>query len=297
MQVNIVTVSSGWILQKIAERTRDYNKDKDVQITVSTGPRNDVDVNYYADIQNCYRGQRTNLDIGYFTHAHLNDINWLRQKILKGQGAMQLDGIVSMNKRYTDMLELTGYPEDRLVTITPGQTFDTFPLKKVIIGVVSRGGYPGYGQQFIESLFKNFNLDGFKFRFLGNGWDALKPIAANKKIDLELLPDADYSIYPKFYTEIDHLLIPGMWTAGPMSMQEALSTGVSVIGADVGFVGYEFNADYVFQPGNTAQLYKILQKVREPLLRRREQVESMSWAKYSSDLVEFFKKIKGMGRR
>src|SRR5207237_327875 len=124
--------------------------------------------------------------------------------------------------------------------------YDTFPLRKITIGIVSRGGYPGYGQEFMEELFTNYDLSGFTFRFLGNGWDDLLPIVKKKNIEVALLSDKDYSIYPKFYHEIDYLLIPGLWTAGPMSFQESLASGTPVITADVGFAGYEFQPDYMF---------------------------------------------------
>ena len=135
-------------------------------------------------------------------------------------------------------------------------------------------------------------LKNFKLRFLGDGWDALKPIAKRNNIDLKLTGDADYSVYPKFYQEIDYLLIPGLWTAGPISFQESLSTGTPVISADVGFAGYELEPDYIFPANDVNALSKILDKVQEPLLKRRGQVENMSWLNYATDLIKFINKIK-----
>ncbi|SRR5260221_1752061 len=291
LKVNIVIPTSGWILTKIGERTAKSCNVSGVKMKTSFKSAPSADVNYYCDLQNTYYGEKTNLDIGYLTHAHENSKKWLSGMFHEKNVLQNLDGLVLMNDRYTKMCLQIGYPKDKLAIITPGQTFDTFPLKKIVIGIVSRGGAPGYGQGFMEELFSKYSFTGYKFRFLGNGWDALLPIAKAKNIEIELLQDADYSIYPKFYKEIDYLLIPGMWTAGPMSMQEALSTGTPVIGADVGFVGYEFQADFVFPSGNTNRLYNILQQIRNPLIKRRKQVENMSWEKYAKDLVAFFKKM------
>ena len=291
MNINIVTVTSGWILQKIAERTASNNKDPSIKISVSHTPDYDADVNFYIDIQNCYSGYRTKCDIGYLTHADLDSSEWLTNLMLT-QGGYGLDGIVSMNGRYTKMLTSIGYPVRRSATITPGETHGTFPLRKIVLGIVSRGGWPGYGQQFMEKFLSTYDCKCFKFRFLGRGWDALKPISAAHNIDIEFIDDSDYSLYPKFYHTIDHLLIPGMWTAGPMSMQEALSCGVSIIGADVGFVNYEFRADYVFPPGDVDGLSKILSEIQLPILKRRSQVESMTWCGYTKTVVEFIKRIK-----
>ena len=74
MNINIVTVRSGWILQKIAERTAQVcnNKIPGHSMTVSHSPDINADANYYADLQNCYHGEKTNCDVAYFTHADLN---------------------------------------------------------------------------------------------------------------------------------------------------------------------------------------------------------------------------------
>ncbi len=292
MHIHVVTVSSGWILQKIAERMKDYNTNPDVVITVGHSADYNADVNYYCDLQNCYTGQKTKFDVGYFTHADMNSEVWLKNLLHYTNSFNNLDGIVSMNKRYTDMLERVGFPKEKLETITPGQTHDTFPLKKITIGIVSRGGYPGYGQQFMERFLSTANLQNFSFKFLGTGWKNIESIAQSRNIDLEILPDTDYSIYPSFYQKIDYLLIPGLWTAGPMSMQEALSTGTPVISADVGFNGYEFFADYTFETDNENKLKEIFEKIEEPLLKRRAQVSDMTWSKYSQDIINFIQKLK-----
>jgi glycosyltransferase involved in cell wall biosynthesis len=291
MHINVVTVSSGWILQKIAERMIKYNTNENVTLTLSHTPNISADVNYYADLQNCYFGKKTKFDVAYFTHADENSKSWLINLFHQRNG-FSLDGIVSMNKRYTDMIEQIGYDKNKLATITPGQTHDTFPLKKTTIGIVSKGGYEGYGQFFIEEMLRRYDFKHFNLKILGNGWENLKPIAESRGINLELLSDADYSIYPTFYSNIDYLLIPGLWTAGPMSMQEALSSGVPVIGANVGFVNYEFTADYVFEPNDVNGLSKILDEITEPKLKRRAQVENMTWSQYSKDIINFITKLK-----
>ena len=76
-----------------------------------------------------------------------------------------------------------------------------------------------------------------------------------------------------------------------MSMQEALASGIPIIGANVGFVNYELHADYVFEPGNKEQLFHILKSIELPRLIRRNQVEGLSWEKYTRDLVKFIKEL------
>lgn len=297
MHFNVCTVDSGWILQKIGERIVNNYEGNEAHFTITKGcpplPNVLADVNYYVDIQSCFFGRKTKCDIGFFTHADMNSKSWLFD-ILKKQGCFGgLDGIVSMNERYTQMLIEVGFPSERVITLTPGQTFDYFPLKKIKIGIVSRGGYPGLGHDFLEGFFKKHNTKNFEFYFLGSGWEPLleiPEIIENTNIHIET--NEDYSYYPKFYDKIDYLLIPGMWTAGPMSMQEALATGVPVIGANVGFVNYEFKADYVFEPGDENGLEGILRSIEKPMIERRAQVDSMTWAKHADDLVQFAKRLR-----
>jgi glycosyltransferase involved in cell wall biosynthesis len=291
MHINIVTVNSGWILQKIAERTAINNVVEGVTFSVSH-QANPNTINYYVDLQNCYNKQKTKLDVAYFTHADRHSEEWLRN-LMNQTGGFQLNGITSMNRRYTEMLERIGYPKDRLATITPGQTREQFPLRNIKIGIVSRGGYEGYGQFFIERLFNTYDCKNLEFKFLGSGWENLVPISKARNIKMEMYADSDYSIYPSFYQNIDYLLIPGLWTAGPMSMQESLSSGTPIIAADVGFVNYEFKADFVFQPNNVEQLVNIFNRIKEPMIKRRQQVENMTWNNFAKNVVMFIKYIEG----
>lgn len=298
MHINVVTLDSGWILPKIAQRTIDNYPNSDIKFTLElkpiTGPfrPSPADVNYYVDLQNCYDGYNTGCDIGYFTHVHQNDMGWL-SALWRQQKIYQLKGIINMNYRYTPPLIAMGFPADKIITLVPGETKGMFPLRKIVIGIVSRGGQLDYGTDFMVNLLSSYNCANFKFRFLGDGWERLYPIVESRKIEAEFLSDADYSIYPAFYQSIDYLLIQGVATAGPMAMQEALSTGIPIIGANVGFVNHEFKADYVYEPGNVAQLAAILDTIQRPALARRAQVEDMSWQKYATDVVNFIRKIKG----
>jgi len=303
MFVNIISIQTGWILQIIANRIKEFNRDASVRIEVTDTPDPAADVNYYVDFMNMYKHRSnykhfpTNFDVAYFTHVNhypkLDRKNWTINRLNKFNGYKNLKGIVSMNGRYTDVLVESKYPRDKIATIIPGQTYDQFELKKINIGIVSRGGGPQYGTDFIVNFLRQYDLTNFRFKFLGNFWDAVVPVANEKNIEVELTGDADYNVYKGFYETIDYLLIPGMFTAGPMSMQESLSCGVPIIAGDVGFVNYEFKSDYVYEPGNGGQLYKILQKILQPRLDRRKQVECMTWEKYAADLISFFKKLKG----
>jgi len=62
VKINIVTVQSGWILQKIAQRIVDANK-SECLFSLGTKSSNLVDANFYIDITNCYQRKSQVLDI------------------------------------------------------------------------------------------------------------------------------------------------------------------------------------------------------------------------------------------
>lgn len=176
--IHIVHPNSGWILTKISERVAANNKNTNYKFTTGTTPINDgATVNYYVDIQNCWGTVNTYLDIGFFTHADMNSQQWLHN-LIYSRG--KLDGIVSMNKRYTDMLQAIGVPENKLVTIVPGDVKDTFPMKKIRIACVTRFGYIGQGTQMMINLIYNYDLSNFEFYLLGNGCDSILEAARAK---------------------------------------------------------------------------------------------------------------------
>lgn len=291
MRVNFVTVQSGWILQKISERTGKAMANLGHEVTVGHNPLLGVDVNYYVDIQNCWRGYRTTCDIGFFTHADMNSEHWLKE-LFNVTKAWGLDGIVTQNRRYQEMLHKIGIPKEKTLNSIPAEPTMYFPLKKIVLGIVGRGGYPGQGQQFMEDLLKAYPFTHFKLKILGSNWPNLERIAKEQGIDFEHIQNEDYSKYPDFYHSLDYLLIPNLWTAGPVAIQEALSCGIPIIGADVGFVNYEFPADYTFPPGDLEELIRILEEIQEPRLRRRKTVEGLSWEKHASELLTFFGEIR-----
>ena len=130
MYINIVTVTSGWILSKIAERTASYYPYDDVEFSVTHAPVAAADVNYYVCIQNCYFGYKSKCDVGYFCHAHQDSMAWLHN-IYNAQRFFQLDGIISMNMRQTNKLLQVGYPETKLksvIRIDPNGHYSTEEL-------------------------------------------------------------------------------------------------------------------------------------------------------------------------
>ena len=222
MRVNVVTVKSGWILQKIAERIVSSAPDN-TEFFLSHSPRNDVDVNFYVDIQNCYRGKSKVKDVGFFTHLHRDSIDHL----LKNKRWLTCDHIIHMNKRYFDRF-IDHYPKEKMSILKPIEILPGFDLKKLKLGIVQKGGHEGKGHHFMLRLANHDYIKNFEFLFCGNNWDEVVNLYSSKGIKC-YVEDENYENYPKVYDFIDYLLIPSLWEGGPMSVPEALAKGVPIL--------------------------------------------------------------------
>lgn len=277
MKINIVTVSSGWILQIIAKKIHDELAQL-CDSSISTKPDPFADVNYYVDIQNCYLGKTNKIDIGYFTHLHENSLKNIQPHWLS------LDFIIHHNQRYFDLFK-NFYREDRMLVLGPGEPPKNFNLKKPKIGIFQRGTAEGKGVNFINDLINTDISKNYSYLFVGKDWDSTVQKMKNLSMEVEYFNEENYNLYVKYYNSIDYLLIPSLWEGGPMSVIEALSMGIPIISSNVGWIGNKFIPEYIYEPNNLKQLETILQEIIEPLKKRREQVENMSYSNYAKKLL------------
>ena len=305
MHINVVTVKSGWILQKIAERIVKAGNSQDLNArmpgdgtiksrlrwSLSHTPRVDVAANYYVDIQNCYHGRTPVLDIGYFTHLHENSINHVQPSWLT------LDFIVHGCSRYREMFEQF-YPPEKMDVLIPGEIPDGFDLKKPTIGVFQRGKYEGKGFHFMEEMGRNhpWVMRGFKWRFVGNDWEPVIKQYNDRGIESVGLGDAGLK-YPEGYSAqydlVDYVLIPSLWEGGPMSLIEANAKGIPIISSDVGQSAKDIGVDYLFERGNAVALQNILHLLLAPAAQSRQRVAHLSYEWYTRELAKIICKLKG----
>lgn len=283
MRINVVTVSSGWILQKIAERIVEACP-KNAEMFLSHNPRNDVDANFYMDLQNCYGGKTPVLDIGYFTHLDEDSTNHL----LQNKHWLTADYIIHMAQRYFDAFKKF-YPETKMAVMKPGEVTENFELKKIKLGIIQRGGYPGKGFYFMQKMANHEIMKNFEFLFVGTGWNDVINLYKNKGIKC-YVADEKYENYPKAYDFIDYLLIPSLWEGGPMSVIEAYAKGVPIISSDVGFVD-DFQVEHLFEAGNDEKLAEILKQIHDKMLERRTKVMGLKYSIFSQKLVDIIQQL------
>ena len=282
MNINVVTVDSGWILQKIAERICCARSDI---FSLSHEPRNDVDANFYIDVQNCYKGKTRTLDIGFFTHLHEDSTDFLNPYWL------QLDYIVHMCSRYYQMFS-PYYSKEKMSVMMPGEYCDNFKPKKQTIGIFQRGMHQGKGFHFMKTMANKGILKKFKFLFVGKDWGEVVDLFKEKGIKVDFEEDEVYEKYPDLYAKIDYLLIPSLWEAGPMSTIEAFSCGIPIISSYVGWMGIDLKPDFIYNANADIELESIFNNIFNKIRSRVDQVKDLSYKNYSNKIIEIVEKIK-----
>jgi len=121
---------------------------------------------------------------------------------------------------------------------------------------------------------------GLKFIFVGRGWKKLcEKEYAKTGVNVEFLGERPYDSMPEFYNNIDYLLMPSRFEAGPTCILEALACNVPVISTKTGFAP-EFSTILY---DNVKELAKILEniKIQSNLLRKR--VEYLTYDKWAEE--------------
>ena len=273
--ISIVTVDSGWILEKTAFRLCSELKKK---VECSVGPPCD-DVNVYVDIQNCYFKKTNGFDIGIFTHLHEDNLNYFQTHWLS------LDRIVCMGKRYYRDISLV-YPKDKLSYCVLAEP-PPWQTKKTKVGIFQRGEFEGKGFHFMLSLPDNnlSLLKEFHFVFVGKGWGEVVNKYSDLGISCSLYEHEDYNAYNELYDSIDYLLVPSLWEGGPMSIVEATKKGIPVISSNVGFAIEDIPVDHIYAKNDEKQLCKIFDSIRVPVRARINRLAGISMIGFAEHVL------------
>jgi len=279
MKVNVVTVSSGWILQKMAERLVIYANNNGYDFILSHKAKNNVDANFYVDIGNCYREKSNTIDVGWFSHIHADDLSTVDRVCLS------IDFMFHQAQRYIDMMSSI-YPIERMKTAQLCEVDSSINMKRPVIGIFQRGVYEGKGFDFLLKLAHEPLLTNFKFLFVGSGWRKVVDLLESHNVECVYKPEETYDEYSSLYEQIDYLLIPSRWEGGPMNVIEAKAKGLPVISSDVGWIGSEFPVEYMYPPNNIEKLLEILNVIIAPMKKRRDLALSYSYEKFLNELID-----------
>lgn len=287
MKINIITVTSGWILTQIAHRTAKAINSLYHEAEVVYHPVRGAN-NFYVDVQNCYRGKAGGVDVGLFTHVHENNManvpdSWLT-----------LDHIIHMSSRSLEQFKQDKRTKPPMSTKMPGENPDYFwQPRKPTIGIFQRGQYEGKGFNFMLNFAESNVVRKFNWTFVGGGWDdVVNKIADRYPVSVKYYKDSRVTWpegYLTEYRKIDYLLIPSKWEGGPMGMLEAALLGIPIISADVGWAGREIPVFRLFK--DREGLEYILNDIVRPMEEAYEAVRHVNYYNFAEHIIEVFKSI------
>ena len=71
-----------------------------------------------------------------------------------------------------------------------------------------------------------------------------------------------------------------------MSVIEASAMGIPIISSDVGWVGSDFEVDYIYEPNNHEQLISILNNIYTIIDSRRQRFSHINYKTYGNKLIK-----------
>lgn len=168
--------------------------------------------------------------------------------------------------------------------------FDKTLFKPRIKVGVAAVCHNGKGSTVLMELFKKADWSNFTFYICGPRWELLTPIY-NNFVKLEYTHYLPYKEMPKFYQNLDYLLVPSskeLGESGPMVVVEALACGIPVISTDT---GYAKDLD-VTRFDNVDELVNILKGIEH---KETDKVADYTWDNFRKKHVEVFEEMSGGG--
>jgi glycosyltransferase involved in cell wall biosynthesis len=262
LSVHIVISDSGWILERLAKEITNRLP----YVTCGSEPDATACIQYYITY-GCRKARVSPIELALFTHREEDATAAARFDV----AAQEVDHAIAMSSathRLINALEVS-----QSSCIMPGVDMDSF-RPKLKIAVVGRTYHTGRkGEALVRAV---MDIPDIEWHFTGQGWPGLA----------EHVADADL---PEFYRSMDYILVPALNEGGPMSVLEALASGVEVIASDVGWVS-DF-PHIPFERGDAASLRTVLMRLRDKRMQLRASVEHVTWDRWASEHDSVFRTL------
>ena len=250
--VHVALSDRGWIIEECARQL----SERLPYVSVGSEPDPAAAIQYYMTYS-ARRGRVSPVELALFTHRE-DEPNAAR---LFNQTASDVDHAVAMSRATEELIK--GLGVERRSCISPGVDLDQF-RPRLKIGVVGRTYHTGRkGEALVRAVMDVPDID---WHFTGDGWP---------EPGLHLSQDN----LTEFYRSMDYILVSATNEGGPMSVLEALASGIPVIASDVGWAN-----DYPhipFERGNAASLRAVLEQLRAERFALRDHVAHMTWQNWA----------------
>lgn len=230
MKVNIISISSGWILEKFAVRLQTELSKMGIDAVISNSRNDKCDINHHVmfDFVNFNRHP-----CDTFMIAHV-DQNWhvrlLQDRLNKcGMG-------ICMSEETMYKLTTYGLPRNKLCYINPAHDHAIGP-KKYVVGITHRCHRETdfrKREEMLIDIVKQIDISLFKFIIMGDGWENIVEELKELGLEVDYYPEFIYEKYMEIISALDYYLFFGM-DEGSMGFLDALAAGVQTIVTPQGF--------------------------------------------------------------
>ena len=283
LSVNIVCQDESWIFRKFAVRMSDILSKYDVDVTISTDTRADVDINHHIPYDS-YRTYPN--DTLMITHVD----NSKKLTLLKKQIEMAKMGIC-MSKDTMNKLVCSGIPREKLCYINPAHD-NVIQPHKYVIGIMHRCYDKNDLRKRTAALLEvleGVNPDFFKFIIMGSGWEEIVDRIKNKEFEIDYYAEFEYDKYNLIMQQIDYFLFMG-FDEGAMGYLDALTAGAGTI---VTPQGYHLDTDCpIDYPCTTIKQFR--EAFLDLQMKREIRIKSVSdwtWENYTLKHLEIWNYI------
>jgi hypothetical protein len=249
--VNIVAIKDNWILHEIAQKLEAGLP----YVRWTEKPLGNVRLTYFINYVQAPTKRVSEIECALFTHIEERSAELVQKW---NTVAETTDVAVCMSEMYARKFKRT---KARAIVIPPGVDINKFTQRPVKIGVIGSVKTSGRkGEDLIKSV---MDIPGIEWRFTGgSGWPG-----EAKYLESEELP--------RFYADLDFVLIASYYEGGPMSAIEALASGVPIISTEVGWVPELPHIS--FKIGDEKGLRKILYSLVGEHTKLRTAVQNRTW--------------------
>lgn len=263
--VEIVLADRGWILERCAREI----ESRLPYVRIVDAPTGRARLTYYVNYSAMPPARvGEGLEAAFFTHVE-DDVPAAAERFFTA--GRRVDVAICMAARYASRLRDAGARDVRLAT--PGVDLRRFQ-PCVRIGVVGRAYHTGRkGEALVAAV---IDEPGIEWHFTGDGW----PRPGRHVADADL---------PAFYRDMDYVLVPARYEGGPMSVLEALASGVEVIAPDVGFV--DEYPHIAYERDDADDLRRVLRELVGRRQGLRQSVSHRTWDAWAADHDRIFSEL------
>lgn len=226
--------NQGWIIEKMANRLREYLPQCGIDVSMSNEQRPDVDLNHWMSYAFVEKKLATRASM-FITHADdLYKVSQIKQLLER-----DVDIGICMSSESCSMLASRGVAREKLCYVLPAHDALVSP-RRIRIGITTRLYQDGRKREgMLIKLARDIRLDAFRFQIFGSGWQAVVRQLEIAGAEVDYFPgtedyQADYSNILRHVPDFDYYLYTGM-DEGSLGTLDALAAGVKTIVTAQGF--------------------------------------------------------------